>query len=70
MQILKDTEQQQINKLEKEALSWQKGQIIRFYVGAATKRYIEKNGKIEPGSEFDKWEAWAIQRADYMDPLV
>lgn len=70
LQRLKNLEQERINNLEKEALSWQKSQIIRTYIEAATKAYIEKNSKIESGSEFDKWKTWAIQQADYMDPLV
>lgn len=67
---LKEIEQQHINDLEKEALSWQKGQTIRSYVEAATKAHIEKNGKIESGSEFDKWKTWAIEQADKVDPLT
>jgi len=56
--------------LEKEAICWQKSQIIRSYVSAATKAHIEKNGQIEPGSEFNKWQTWANQHADSIDPLV
>ncbi len=58
-----------IKALEKDALCWQKSQIIRSYVEAAAKAHVEKNGNIESGSEFNKWRTWAIQQADRLDPL-
>lgn len=70
LQRLKNLEQERVNNLQKEALSWQKSQIIRTYIEAATKAYIDKNSKIEPGSEFDKWKTWAIEQADRMNPLT
>lgn len=67
---LRGIEQERVNNLEKEALCWQKSQIIRSYVEAATKAYIQNNGNIEAGSEFKNWENWAKQQADYLDPLL
>lgn len=64
---LKELEQERIDNLEKEAMSWHRSKIIRSYVDAATAAYIQKNGKIEPGSEFDQWKAWANQQADRLD---
>lgn len=63
-------EQERIVNLEKEVIRWQKSSLIRSYVEAATKAYIQKNGKIEPGSEFDKWRIWANKKADNLDHLV
>jgi len=67
---LKELEQERIANLEKEAMRWQKGHIIRSYMEAATKAYVQKNGKIEPGSEFDKWRTWVSQQVDRLDPLI
>jgi len=63
-------ENQRIVNLEKEAILWQRSTLIRAYIAAATKVYIEGNGQIEPGSEFDKWRTWATQRADSLNPLI
>lgn len=62
-------EQEQFDALEKEATNWHRSKIIRSYVEAATAAYIQKNGKVEPGSEFDKWRNWANQKVDALDPL-
>ena len=70
LERLKELDQERIANLEKEAMRWQKSQIIRSYVEAATKAHTQKNGKIEPGSEFDKWRTWASQQADRLDPLI
>ncbi len=63
-------EKARVDMLEKEAMCWHRSKIIRSYVEAATAAYIEKDGKIEPGSEFDQWKAWANQQADNLDPLT
>jgi len=65
---LKELEQERVDNLEKEAMSWHRSKIIRSYIEASTAAYIQKNGKIEPGSEFDQWKAWANQQADSLDP--
>ncbi|MFA5145367.1 MAG: hypothetical protein WC723_05135 [Candidatus Omnitrophota bacterium] len=70
LERLKELEQERVAYLEKEAMRWQNSQIIRSYVEAATKAYTQKNGKIEPGSAFDKWKDWAKQQADRLDPLL
>ena len=63
-------EQERFVNLEKETMRWQRSSLIRSYVEAATKAHIQKNGKVELGSEFDKWRIWANQKADHLDPLV
>lgn len=67
---IRQQEQALIDKLEKEAMEWHRSKIIRSYIEAATAAYIQKNGKVESGSEFDKWKTWAGQQADRLDPLV
>lgn len=69
LERLEELERERVNNLEKEAIRWQKSQIIRSYVEAVTKAHNQKNGKIEPGSEFDKWRIWASQQADRLDPV-
>jgi hypothetical protein len=68
-QRIRQEEQALIDMLEKEAMGWHKSKIIRSYIEAATTAHIQKNGKIEPESEFDKWKTWANQQADLLDPL-
>lgn len=67
---IRQQEQALIDKLEKEAMGWHRSKIILSYIEAATAAYIQKNGKVESGSEFDKWKTWAGQQADRLDPLV
>ena len=66
---LEQIEQEHLKKLHDEAMAWQTSRIIKAYVEAATKAYIQKNGVLETASEFDKWRSWAIQKADQLNPL-
>lgn len=63
-------EQAFLDMLEKEAMDWHKSKIIRSYLEAVIAAHIQKNGKIEPGSQFDKWRTWAMRQVDQIDPLV
>lgn len=69
-QKIRQQEQALLDILEKEAMGWHKSKIIRSYIEAATAVHIQKNGKIEPGSEFDKWKTWVSLVVDRLDPLV
>ena len=69
-QKIRQQEQALLDKLEKEAMGWHKSKIIRSYIEAATTAHIQKNGKVELGSEFDKWKIWASQQADRLDPTT
>lgn len=60
---LKALEQERIDNLEKDAINWQRGQMIHAYVEAVIAAYIQKNGKVQPGSEFDQWKTWASSQA-------
>ena len=68
-QKLAALEEGRFNALEKEAMSWHKSKIICSYIEAVTAAHIQKNGQIEPGSEFDKWKIWASEQANRFDPL-
>ncbi len=66
---IQEMEEERFRALEKEAMSWQRSQMIHAYIEAVTKAYTLKKGNIEPGSEFDKWRAWANVQANRLDPL-
>jgi len=67
---LKEQEQAKLNNLKKNAADWHQSRTLRAYIKAATNTYIANSGKIEPGSDFEKWQTWANQQADRLDPLV
>lgn len=67
--IIRQQEQALLDALEKEAMDWHKSKIIRSYIEAVATAHIQKYGKIEPGSEFDKWRTWANEQASRLDPL-
>ena len=54
-----------IDKLHTDAADWNQVNLIRRYINAV----IEKEGPMEPGSELEKWVAWANAEADQEDPL-
>lgn len=66
----REEEKKQIQALISEAQAWKHSQQIREYVTAVRSMAIEKHGEVTPGSELDKWIAWAKQLADRLDPLV
>lgn len=55
-------------ELEAGALSWHKSQIIKSYIESSKKAYVEKNGKIEEGGEFDLWVKWAQEYVEQINP--
>jgi hypothetical protein len=67
---LKEEERLRVERLGKEAIRWHKSQIIRSYIEAATKNYIQKRGAIDPGCEFDKWLARAIEQAERLNAFT
>jgi len=69
-QRLEEIEQERFKVLHKEAMAWHASQIIKSYIEATTKTYVQKHGNPEPGSDFDKWRSWAIQRSDQVNPLL
>lgn len=62
-------EEARIKKLEDNAESWQKSQLIRSYVAAVKEKAIsdEAFGK---SNDVGVWSIWALQYADRLDPLT
>jgi hypothetical protein len=58
-------EKRRLQVLEQQAMSWQKGRLIRVYIRAR----IKKQGTYVPDSNFGKWVAWATDYANRLDPL-
>ena len=67
---LKRIEERSLWALFSEAAYWQKSQQIRAYVRAVKARAEKDLCDITPGSSLDKWMAWALKRADRLDPLA
>ena len=57
--------QARIDKLYTDAADWDHANLIRRYINAV----LEKEGPMEPGSELEKWVAWANAEADQEDPI-
>ena len=58
-------EEARVNRLEKDALDWQRSQKIREYIDT-----VEKDDKVTKDEDFEKWVTWANQQADRLDPLA
>lgn len=63
-------EKERVQALERDALAWHKGQLIRAYIEAVKEDAIRKHGEIPPGSELYKRLLWAEKQADLIDPLI
>lgn len=63
-------ERTKVETLLKQAKAWKESQDLRAYIEYARKEYLERNGAIDPGCDFDQWLSWAIQQADRLDPFV
>lgn len=70
LQQKQGAEQRRVDGLINEATSWKQSLIIRDYIQLVQKTAIDRHGKIEEGSEPDRWIIWATQQADRLDPLV
>ena len=53
-------------KLRADAKDWELANKLRRYIDAV----IEKDGPVTPGSDLEKWVAWARAEADIDDPLA
>jgi predicted Holliday junction resolvase-like endonuclease len=60
----------QLQALLQETDNWSKSNLIREYTRAVREDAIRRHGKIDLGSELDRWIEWANQQADRLDPLV
>jgi len=68
--IAQEKEKERLVHLDREVASWLKAQQIRAYVETIRGIGLRKHGRIDPGSEMDKWITWATAQADRYDPLV
>ncbi|VTT98784.1 Uncharacterized protein OS=Kordia algicida OT-1 GN=KAOT1_19457 PE=4 SV=1 [Gemmataceae bacterium] len=55
---------------EQKLAAWERAGRVRDFVAAARAAAIARDGPIVPGSELDRWFAWALRRADQIDPLT
>lgn len=60
---------QRAEDLEKQAMNWQRSQLIRSYLDAVHEAAVEKHGRFPSDSELSEWIAWGRQFADRLDPL-
>jgi hypothetical protein len=58
-----------LQALEQEVADWRRAQRIRAYVEAVRQAAVERKGIIEAGSDLERWFVWAMQQADWIDPL-
>lgn len=67
-------EQRRVDELLANAEAWHKSEKLRAYINAymeLVKKAVKMAGtKIHPKSEIGRWETWAKQQADRLDPLV
>lgn len=68
--IAQKKEKDRLAWLDQEVASWRKAQEVRAYVEAVRSFGVTTHGRIEPGSEMDRWIKWAMDQADRYDPLV
>lgn len=70
-QMRKEREEQQwLEGLEIQVANWVKSCQIREYLDQLEKRCWKLYGKIEHGSELDRWLIWGRRYADRIDPLM
>ena len=62
-------EEERLKTLERQVEAWTKSQQIRTFVEAVRTVAVQKDGKIMPGSDLEKWMEWAVRMADRIDPL-
>jgi len=63
-------ERSRLDRLMQGAKAWHDSEILRGYIDAAEKTFVQRHGPVDPASEFGQWLVWASQQADRMDPLM
>lgn len=61
---------ERLKALEEEARNWKRAEAIRAYVAAVEAKAVREDSSIEEDSELGLWIAWALHKADWIDPLV
>jgi hypothetical protein len=62
-------EQRRGEELEQESQRWHRSRLVREYLAAVKETALREHAVIDPGSELDRWLAWAHRYADRLDPL-
>ena len=62
-------EHKRVDRLINDAKNWNNSQVLRNFLNAIRKTIKSKHGKIEPGSDLEKWIIWAEEEANRLDPL-
>lgn len=62
-------EQERFRTFMMDVENWHKSIKIRAYIDAVREKAIRGQGAIAPGSQIEKWLAWATQEAEKIDPL-
>jgi len=63
-------EQARVDELIREAERWELSRRIRRYLRAVERTALERHGRIDQGSEMDRWLDWGHAAADRYDPLT
>jgi hypothetical protein len=63
-------ERNKVEALFRQADSWRQSRSIREYIQALEQRLLDRDGRIEDGSEISRWLKWAREQADRLDPLT
>lgn len=62
--------QARVDSMILEVEAWERAGRVRRYLRALQRTALQQNGRIDPGSEMDRWLDWAHAVADRIDPLT
>jgi hypothetical protein len=63
-------EEARLLDFERKLAGWEQAERIRAFAAAVREDAVRRLGAIPPGGELDRWLAWALRRADRLDPLM
>jgi hypothetical protein len=63
-------ERKRFDDLMAASTRWNQSQMLREYLEAAKRKYLDQHSVLEPGSEMAQWLNWASRQADCLDPLT
>lgn len=59
-----------VQDFNEKLVAWERAERIRAFVAAVRTDAIRRGVSIEPGGELDRWLAWALHRAERIDPVA
>jgi hypothetical protein len=62
-------EEKLVLELKSMARNWKECEDLRAFVAAWEQHLVAKRGVIEPASEADGWQRWALRAIDQLDPF-